>query len=269
MTLPEVAQSASVELWKRFARVQCEMWNKSQGIALALGHNQIAVSCYKHWAAWEKWSIELMTFRTMYDSTTPSNIPADAQVIGYYPHAWDADISHIKAAIEVRIDNRGDHADDCHALDVEQGAADVQTAMHWVQSWNHLHPSGMHTGNGWIRKPIIYISESRLPELRTALAGLSYDLWVAHWGIGPTEIPGAFAHQYTNRGPNGENYDMSVVTDPTWGIAPAPVVTPVPAPPTNPGPPTNPTYGCVVFFNGTPTPVSRMVQSTDGGQTWH
>ena len=210
-----------------------------------------------------------MTFRTMYDSTDPHLFPADAEVIGYYPHAWGSDISHVAHAIEVRIDNRGDHADDCHAIDVENGAADVQTAMHWVQSWHALHPEGMHTGNGFIRLPIVYISESRVPELRTALSGLHYDLWVAAWGPGPTEIPGAFAHQYTDRGPNGENYDMSVVTDPTWGIAPAPVPpTPTPTPTPTP-PPVVTHYGAVVWFNGTPTPVTRMVQSTDGGQTWH
>lgn len=210
-----------------------------------------------------------MTFRTMYDSTTPENIPADAEVIGYYPHAWGTDLSHIRAAIEVRIDNHGDHADDCHALDVENGAADVQTAMHWVQSWHALHPHGMHTGNGFIRKPIVYISESGVAGLRTALAGLDYDLWVAHWGTGPTVIPGAFAHQYTDRGPNGENYDISVVTDPTWGLEPAPPA-PVPTPTPTPVPTPHPAvYGCVVWFNGTPTPVSRMVQTTDGGQTWH
>ena len=211
----------------------------------------------------------LMTFRTMYDTQDPRNVPADAEIVAYYPHAWGSDLSHLKSPIEVRIDNRGDHADDCHALDVEANAATVQTAMHWVQSWHALHPEGMHTGNGFIRKPIVYISESRVSELKTALSGLSYDLWVAWWGVGPTEIPGAFAHQYTDKGPNGEDYDMSVVTDPTWGIAPAPVVTP---PVTTPPPPPHPvttTYGCVVWFNGTPTPVSRMVQSTDGGQTWH
>lgn len=211
---------------------------------------------------------DLMSVRTMYDSTTPQNVPADAQAVAYYPHAWGTDLSHIRAAIEVRIDNHGDHADDCHALDVENGAADVQTAMHWVQSWHALHPEGMHTGNGFIRLPIVYISESRVPELRTALSGMRYDLWVAAWGVGPTGIAGAFAHQYTNRGPNGENYDISVITDPTWGIEPAPVVTPPVTTPPPPPPVVQTTYGCVVFFNGTPTPVSRMVQSTDGGQTW-
>lgn len=207
--------------------------------------------------------------RTAYDSIDPRNIPANAPIVGYYPHAWGTDLSHISAAIEIRIDNRGDHADDCAMLDVEQNAASVQTAHVWVSAWWAAHPHGMHTGNGFIRKPIIYISESRVEELRTALAGQDYELWVAWWGVGPTEIPGALAHQYTDHGPNGENYDMSVVFDDTWGLEPVPVTPP--APPVTPVPPAPPEThtGVVVWSPNADAPLSRVVHTSDGGQTWH
>lgn len=204
-----------------------------------------------------------MAHRTMYDSTDPRLFPADADVIAYYPYAWGTDLSHVKAAIEVRIVNMNDgklHADDCHAIDVENGAASLQDAVNFVDMWHSMHAGGMHTANGWIRKPIVYISEARVPALRNALAGRDYDLWVAWWGIGPTDVPGAFAHQYTNRGPNGENYDISVVSDDTWGIQPAP-----PAPPQ---PPATAVNGMVVWMDSVHGLMSRIVSTTDRGAHW-
>jgi len=132
-----------------------------------------------------------------------------------------------------------------------------------VDQWNHLHPSGMHTGTGWIRLPIVYISESRVGELRAAMGSRKFDLWVAWWGVGPTTIPGAFAHQYTDRGPHGENYDISVITDDTWGIVPAP-----PAPPVPPVPPVTAVNGMVVWMDSVHGLMSRVVSTTDRGAHW-
>lgn len=210
-----------------------------------------------------------MANRVMYDSTDPRNVPADAAIVAYYPHAWGSDLSHIKAAIEVRIDNNGMTPTDCHALDIEANAATIGGARHWVQEWWAQHPDGMHTGNGWIRKPIMYISHSNVPALKSALSGLDYDLWVAMWDGTETQIDGAFARQYVNHGPHGENYDMSIVYDPTWGIATTSVP---PVPPVPPTPPTVTTiHGGVMWPNsGTPDDVNfARVTSTDGGATWH
>lgn len=204
-----------------------------------------------------------MTHRTMYDSTDPRLFPADAEVIAYYPYAWGSDLSRVKSAIEVRIVNMNDgklHADDCHAIDVESGAASIQDAVNFVDTWNHLHAAtgGMHTANGWIRKPIVYISEARVSALRNALAGRDFDLWVAWWGIGPTDVPGAFAHQYTNRGPHGENYDISVVSDDTWGL-----------PPTPPQPPAGgQTYQGIIVYPVGGRLATKAVTSTDSGVNW-
>lgn len=207
--------------------------------------------------------------RIMYDSTDPRNVPADAAVVAYYPHAWGSDLSHIKAAVEVRIDNRGDHADDCHALDVERGAATVEIARQWVQSWHRLHPAGMHTGNGFIRLPIVYLSSSQVPALFAAMQGEVYDLWVAQWDGTENRLGHEFARQYVDHGPHGENYDMSIIFDDTWGLVPAvPVPAPVPAPVPHPA---STIHGGILWPNpGDPTDVNfARVTSTDGGATWH
>lgn len=210
-----------------------------------------------------------MTHRVMYDTTDPRNVPTDAAVVGYYPHAWGADLSHIAHAIEVRIDNRGDHADDCHALDVEKGAATIAIAREWVQSWHTLHPNGMHTGNGFIRLPIVYISSSQVPALHAAMQGEKFDLWVAQWDGKQDQIYGAFARQYVNHGPSGENYDMSIIFDDAWGIAPTtPVSIPDPTPTPVPGGGST-IDGFVVFWDTTSHLSQREVHSTDGGKTWH
>jgi hypothetical protein len=203
--------------------------------------------------------------RTMYDSTDPNNIPQGAQIVCYYPHAWGSDMTKHHDALQIRIDNHGDHADDCHVLDVENGAASVQVASLWIQSWHKLHTSGMHAANGWIRKPVIYCSESVLPSLRAACAGLDYDTWGANWSTGLTPIAGCFAKQYADRGPNGENYDMSVVYDDTWGKEPAPAPAPAPAPQPAAFPRID---GMVHWADNSWNGHARLVHSDDGGHTW-
>jgi hypothetical protein len=201
----------------------------------------------------------------MYDSTDPQIIPPTAEIVAYYPHAWGTDISAHLHALVVRIDNRGDHADDCHILDVESGAATDTIAAEWVQSWHKLHPSGLDAVNGWIRKPVLYASESALPGLHSACAGLDYDLWGANWSTGPlTPIAGCFAKQYTDHGAHGENYDMSTVFDDTWGHR---LVSPPPVPPPVTPPPTPHITGVVTWFdNG--RYYTRNVTWNDPPGTW-
>lgn len=203
--------------------------------------------------------------RTMYDSTDPNAIPEGAEIVAYYPHAWGSDMSKHSAALQLRIDNRGDHADDCHVLDVESGAASNATASEWVQSWHKLHPDGMHAANGYIGQPILYTSTSNLPALRAACHGLTYNTWAAQWDGTQTPIAGCFARQYADHGPNGEHYDMSLVYDDTFGKAPEPVKTPPPPPPA-PHPAT--LAALLVWGTGNDTCSWREVHSTDGGHSW-
>lgn len=204
--------------------------------------------------------------RVMYDSTDPTIIPTSASVVAYYPHAWGTDISGHKDALVVSIDNTGAHADDCHILDVELGAASNTTAAEWVASWHKLHPAGLNCVNGWIRKPVVYTSTSNLPSLRAACSGLDYEVWAAQWDGTQTPVPGCFAKQYIDHGPNGENYDVSAVFDDTWGHVPsAPVPTPVPPKTTAPAP----IQGLVTWADNSWAGHARLVTSDDGGHTWH
>lgn len=203
--------------------------------------------------------------RTMYDSTDPTNVPSDAEIVAYYPHAWGTNITSHEHALVVRIDNRGDHADDCHILDVESGAASNAIAAEWVQSWHKLHPDGMSCVNGYIRGPVLYTSTANLSALRSACHGLAFDVWAAQWDGTETPVAGCFARQYVDHGPHGENYDMSLVFDDTWGHAPAPKP-PTPAPPPAPHPTT--LAALLVWGVGQDVCNWREVHSSDGGKTW-
>jgi hypothetical protein len=209
-----------------------------------------------------------MTHRLMYDSNHPYAIPDHADIVAWYPHAWDGLAGRFGDKLQVRIDNRGDHADDCHALDVEQNAARVQTAVQWVQSWHKLHPQGLEAVNGWFDKPMVYASASTWETLYKALPSGLYYAWVAWWGIGPTVLHDSVAHQYINHGPNGEDYDISIVYDDILGLTFPPKPTPPPPPPP---PPVPVRLGILIDTDGTPSDMAhsaRPVRSTDGGKTW-
>lgn len=208
---------------------------------------------------------ELRMTRIMYDSTDPNLIPTNAPIVCWYPHAWGTDMSKHTNALQVRIDNRGDHADDCHVLDVENGAATPSIAANWVDLWHRLHPSGLDMVNGWCRKPVIYCSTSMLSAVRSALAGRDYDVWAAQWDGNTTPIAGCFAKQYIDHGPAGENYDMSYVYDDMWGVKP---VTPAPVPVPAPAPKPPVLEGLVTWADNSWNGHARLVTSTDGGHTW-
>ena len=161
----------------------------------------------------------------MYDSTNMDAIPLDAQIVAGYPHAFPTDYARFPHALQVKIDQHGNHADDCHVADVEAGAISMTTVKQWVQSWHLLHPAGLAAVNGHFAKPTVYCSESNLPAVRAALVGQLYYVWVAHWDEPPTVISGTSAHQYASPSsspPSGGDYDVSVVYDVGWGVAVVP-----------------------------------------------
>ena len=164
-----------------------------------------------------------MTDRTMYDSTNMDAIPLDAQIVAGYPHAFPVDYARFPRALQVRIDQHGNHADDCHVADVENGAITIATARLWVQSWHTLHPHGMPAVNGFFDQPTLYVQESNMGALRAALVGQQYDLWVAWWDRGTSPVPGTSLLQYASPSsspPSGGDFDVSVVYDASWGVAP-------------------------------------------------
>lgn len=203
--------------------------------------------------------------RYMYDSTNPQNIPPNARIVCYYPHAWGTDLSAHGQALQIRIDNRGDHADDCHVLDVETGAATNTIAAEWVKSWRALHPNGLAAVNGWIRKPVLYTSTSNIAALRSVVGVSDVDYWAAQWDGNETPIAGCFAKQYADDSMTHGDYDASVVYDQTWG---APLVTPPPPPNPGPAPHPNTQAALLVWGTGQDTCSWREVHSADGGKTW-
>lgn len=213
----------------------------------------------------EKAKEKLGMNRYMYDSTNPEHIPPNARIVAYYPHAWGTDISSHKEAIVVSIDNRGDHADDCHILDVETGAASNTVAAEWVASWHKLHPAGLDCVNGWIRKPVIYTSTSNLAALRATIGNQDYDVWAAQWDNNTTPVPGCFAKQYADSTRTGGDYDASMVYDDTWGVAPGKPPQPPVKPPV---PPANTLAALLVWGVGQDVCSWREVHSSDGGKTW-
>jgi hypothetical protein len=162
-----------------------------------------------------------MTDRTMYDSTNMAAIPADAQIVAGYPHAFPTDYAAFPHALQVKIDQHGNHADDCHEADVENGAISLATIRQWVQSWHVLHPNGLAAVNGWFDVPTVYIQESNLQALRSQLVGLLYDIHVAWWDRGTGAVAGTSLLQYaspSSNPPSGGDYDVSVVYDTSWGV---------------------------------------------------
>lgn len=161
--------------------------------------------------------------REAWDSTTMDEIPLNAQIVMGYPHAYPVDYARFPKALQVKIDQHGNHADDCHIADSENGAIGIGTIRQWVQSWHLLHPNGLAAVNGYFDVPTVYFSLNNMKDNMTALVGLVYDVWVGDWGVGPTVIPGTSLHQYENATLTGRHADLSVVYDPTWGIRPTPV----------------------------------------------
>ncbi len=143
--------------------------------------------------------------RTLYDSVTAFNIPADAQMVAGYVdgrYAWSAsDWARFPGAVKVRIACFA-WTNDGHVLDVETGDATPAQAPGWVQM---RRAAGVD--------PTVYCSTSWWPSVRSAFVAQGVPephYWIAAYpGIGAQLYPGSVAHQYADPGP----YDVSVVAD--------------------------------------------------------
>jgi hypothetical protein len=83
-------------------------------------------------------------------------------------------------------------------------------------------------------KPCEYANESTMPAVKASLAhwlGSGWRakvfLWVAAWTYHPGLLAGYDADQWTNHGPQGQNYDESTVSRAFLGIKPPPPPLPV------------------------------------------
>lgn len=148
--------------------------------------------------------------RTMYDSVTASDIPTNATMVAGYidgAHKWsNSDWQRFPHATKVRIATNAS-TNDGHVLDVEPGAAKLSEAPGWVKK---RQAAG-------IKRPTIYVQKSRLDDVKKALEGLKYALWVADWTGAPHKITGAAAVQYASPSSGaGGHYDLSAVYDDQW-----------------------------------------------------
>jgi len=164
--------------------------------------------------------------RTMYDSTTTTDIPDDAELVAYYPKTFPGPVDQFKSARIITIDNQGDQPT-FGVLDVESGAASIADAPKWL---DEKEKSGGGHGT-------LYCNKSTLGPLLKAIGGREIYLWIAD--------PTGTAHEYSDAGlPSNVklvatqyawpdlgspgHYDMSLVSDDDWYKA-TPAANPPPA----------------------------------------
>jgi hypothetical protein len=151
----------------------------------------------------------LTAARTMYDSTSAADIPADAEMVAGYcdgEFEWSAaDWERFPNAVRVRIATQHT-TDDGHVLDVERGDAVPEDAPGWV----------LMRQDAGIVQPTLYCGLSAVEAVRAACAGLLYWLWVADWTGEPHPVSYAAAVQYAHPPQSGGHYDLSIVYSDTW-----------------------------------------------------
>lgn len=147
------------------------------------------------------------SYRTMYDSVTPDQIPAGrgdlvvGDIDGRYawtPENWDRFAQNVKVLITVTGDLRAQVAD-CESSDLTP-----QQVRTWIEK---REAAGL-------RGTTVYVNRQNLPKLISACRGLHYYLWVADWTGHPHQVPGAVATQYYND--PSQAYDLSAVYDMDW-----------------------------------------------------
>lgn len=138
----------------------------------------------------------------VYDSVTPSQIPAGQPVATYADGGYAVNPANVASRAHVTwIDTNGSDPK-AAALDVEPGDATPQQAAQWT--WNKLHGAA-----GQIA--VIYTMRSEWPATQAAIATLPQAMQhqVRWWIADPTGVahvvPGAQATQWYW----GQNYDIS------------------------------------------------------------
>lgn len=199
--------------------------------------------------------------RQMYDAVTPSNIPANPQMVAGYingRYAWTpADWAKFPHAAHVTIDVTGARPD-ADVLDVEKGDATPAGAVRWVKAKLALKGSYL---------PILYCSRSTLTPLFNALQAVGYSvnkhfrIWIAIPGsnVPVKDMTGVVAIQWNFAG----GYDESTVYDNAFKAVapPKPTKPPVVSKPT----PRPILKGVLVTV---PNGVAKNVTSADNGVTW-
>lgn len=146
----------------------------------------------------------------MYDSTTPTDIPRDAQaVLGYVDgrYKWsDSDWLRFPDAVKIRIAVFAT-TDDGDVLDVEAGDATPELAPGWLAKRMVSNPG---------RRFAIYCNLATIDAVRLHCQGIPFDWWAAHPTGKQHMIDGAVATQWAwpDYG-SGGHFDIST-TIPGW-----------------------------------------------------
>jgi hypothetical protein len=152
--------------------------------------------------------------RIMYDSVTPGNVPADAQMVAGYADGIYANLPELAArfpnatrvSIAVRWTTRA------QVLDVENGDATPAQAVLWCTQTMASVANHQLT---------VYCNSNMWPAVRAAFqaAGVAEpNYWVAQYDGDPTIPAGAIAKQYVG---DYHGYDQSSVADYWPGVDPA------------------------------------------------
>jgi hypothetical protein len=137
----------------------------------------------------------------VYDSVTPSQIPAGARVATYATGGYAVNPAAVAGRHVTWIDTNGSDPR-AAALDVEPGDATPQQAAQWT--WNKLHNAAGDIA-------IIYTYRAEWPATQAAIATLPQAMQhqVRYWIADPTGVnhivPGAAATQWYW----GHSYDIS------------------------------------------------------------
>jgi hypothetical protein len=137
----------------------------------------------------------------VYDSVTPSQIPAGQPVATYADGGYAVNPASVSGRNVTWIDTNGSDPR-ANVLDVEPGDATPQQAAQWT--WNKLHDAA-----GQIA--VIYTYRSDWPATQAAIATLPQAMqhqvrwWIADPTGVPHVVPGAQATQWYW----GQNYDIS------------------------------------------------------------
>jgi hypothetical protein len=152
--------------------------------------------------------------RTMYDSTNPADIPADAQLVGFYVdgiYAVAPPRARFPNAVLVPISAVGTNAG--LVGDVEPGCIwPLEAAVPWVQA---RRAAGAD--------PSLYVNQKDWPTLRRIIQGAAIvepHYWVADWRSypDPTIPQDAVARQFGGSAQTGKHYDISSVADHWPGV---------------------------------------------------
>lgn len=155
--------------------------------------------------------------RTLFDSTTVSDIPPRAKMVaGYIDGNYktvDALRRRFPDATVVTITVLGTPG--AHVCDTEPGNIGIKGAVRWAK--NEVDAG---------RKPTIYCMASVWPSVKRAVsaAGIKGQVsyWIADYDGDPTIPRGAVAKQYANPPLTGGHYDVSSVAADWPGVDPDP-----------------------------------------------